>query len=190
MKPLHCAANKLQGTFDQCSPAVKNTLFRAYCMPMYACHLWSKYTQASMKRPRAVCNNAYRIVHCIPRNVSVRPHQVSHRVTTFDALLRNNLYRFLQRCASSSNFFIQSLQMSDNFYKSLFFPQLFNAPAWQWPSHRVVNPAQVYLKKTMLVQFARLWKICSHHHHSLRKRFRCTGVCLNNSKTVPKLISH
>jgi len=49
VKPLYCAANKLRGTFDQCSPAVKNTFFRAYCMPMYACQLWSKYTQTSMK---------------------------------------------------------------------------------------------------------------------------------------------
>ena len=44
VKSLYCAANKLRGTFDQCSPAVKNTLFRAYCMPMYACQFWSKYT--------------------------------------------------------------------------------------------------------------------------------------------------
>jgi len=36
----------------------------------------------------------------IPRNVSVRPHQVIHRVTTVDALLKNNTYPFLQRCAS------------------------------------------------------------------------------------------
>jgi len=41
-------------------------------------------------------------------------------LTTFNALLRN-LYRSLQRCASSSNFFIRSLQMSDAFYKSSFF---------------------------------------------------------------------
>ena len=39
VKSLYCAANKLRGTFDQCSPAVKSTLFRAYCMPMYACQL-------------------------------------------------------------------------------------------------------------------------------------------------------
>jgi len=45
VKSLYCAANKLRGTFDQCSTAVKNTLFRAYCMPMYACQLWSKYTR-------------------------------------------------------------------------------------------------------------------------------------------------
>ena len=53
--------------------------------------------------------------------MSVRPHQVSHCVRTFDAVLRNNLYRFLIRCTSSSNFFIRSLQMSDDFYKSSFF---------------------------------------------------------------------
>ena len=121
MKSLYCAENKLRGTSDQCSPAVKNTLFRAYCMPMYACQLWSKYTQTSMKRLRAAYNNVCRIMHYIPRNVSVRLHQVSHCVTTFDAVLRNNLYRFFMRCASSSNFFIRSLQMSDAFYKSSFF---------------------------------------------------------------------
>jgi len=32
-------------------------------MPMYACQLWSKYTQTSMKRLRAAYNNAYRIMH-------------------------------------------------------------------------------------------------------------------------------
>jgi len=96
-------------------------LFRAYCMPVNACLLWSKYTPASMKRLRAAYNNAYRIMHYTPRNVRVRPHQVSHRVTTFDALLRNNLYRFLQRCATSYNFFIQFLQMPDAFYTSSFF---------------------------------------------------------------------
>jgi len=50
VKSLYSSANKLRGTFDQCSPAVKNTLFCAYCMPMYACQLWIKYTQTSMKR--------------------------------------------------------------------------------------------------------------------------------------------
>jgi len=31
---LYCAANKLRGTFDQYTPAVKNIPFRAYCMPI------------------------------------------------------------------------------------------------------------------------------------------------------------
>jgi len=88
---------------------------------MYACQLWCKYTQTSVKRLGAAYNNAYRIMHDIPRNVSVPPHQVTHCVRTSDALLRNNLYRFFIQCASSSNFFIRSLQMSDAFYISSFF---------------------------------------------------------------------
>ena len=43
-------------------------------------------------------------MHYIPRNVSVRPNQVNHYVRTSDALFENNLYRFIQRCASSSTF--------------------------------------------------------------------------------------
>jgi len=74
-----------------------------------------------MKRVRAAYNNAYRRMHYMPRNVSVRPRQISHLVTTFDTLLRNNLYRFLQRYASSSNFFIRSLKISHAFCKSSFF---------------------------------------------------------------------
>ena len=62
-------------------------------------------------------------MHYIPRNVSVHPHQASHRVTTFDALVRNNPHHFsAQRCASSSIFFIRSLQLPDAFYKSSFSP--------------------------------------------------------------------
>jgi len=64
-----------------------------------------------MKRLRAAYNNDYRIMRYTTRNVTVRPHQVSHCVWTFDAVLRNNLYRFFIRCTSSSNFFIRSLQM-------------------------------------------------------------------------------
>ena len=79
-----------------------------------------KYTQTSMKRLRAAYTNAYRIMHRIARNISACPHQVNHCVRTFDALLRNNLYRFIKRYATSSNFFILSLQMPV-FYKSSLF---------------------------------------------------------------------
>jgi len=89
---------------------------------MYAYQLWSKYSQVNVKHLRAGCNSAYRIMHYIPRNVSVRPHQVTHYYArTFDSLLRNNLYRFFILCASSFSFFIRSLQMSDAFYRSSFF---------------------------------------------------------------------
>jgi len=44
LKTLHCTANKLIGTFAQCSTAVKNSLSRVYCMPMYTCRQWCAST--------------------------------------------------------------------------------------------------------------------------------------------------
>ena len=127
VKSLHCAAPKLRDIFAQCFIAVKKTQFRAYCMPMYTCQVWSKYTDCSMKCLQVAYNNAYRIMRYIPWNVSVRPHQVSYRVTTFDTLLRNNLYRFLQRCAS--NFFYTISSNVWCFLQIFVFAQLFNASA-------------------------------------------------------------
>ena len=121
---LYYAANKLRSTFDQCSPAVKNTLFHACCMLMYACQLWSKYTQTIMKHLHRLlwsAYNAYQIMHYTPRNASVRPYQVSHCVRTFHALLRNIFYQYFIRRAFSSNSSIWSLLMSDVFYKFSFF---------------------------------------------------------------------
>jgi len=66
-------------------------------------------------------------IHYISRNESVLPHQsFVRRTILLDDLMpiiRNNLYAFVQRCSSSSNVFIRSLQLSDAFYKSLFFSQ-------------------------------------------------------------------
>ena len=63
-------------------------------------------------------NNAYRMMHDIPRNVSVRPHQVNHYARTFDALFRNYLYGFVRRCEPSSIF------LSDHFRGVMLFANL------------------------------------------------------------------
>ena len=115
------AANKLGRTFDQHSPIVK----ALYCMPMYACQLWSNYTQTSMKHLHVAYNNAYQIMHYIPRNVSACPHQVRCCVRTFDALLRNHLYRFFIRYTYSSNFYPIDWNVWC-FLQIFIFPQLFN----------------------------------------------------------------
>jgi len=80
-----------------------------------------------MKPLRAAYNNAYRIMHYIPRIVSVHPHQVDYCVKTFDALLRNYLYQF------SNVAYLHQTFLSDRFnclmlFTNLHFPPLFNAP--------------------------------------------------------------
>jgi len=113
-------------TFDQCSPAVKTLISRLLhanvCLPIV-----EQIHTGSMKRFRAAYSNAYRIMYHISRNVRVLSHQLSHRVTIFDALLQNNMHRFF-RCASSSNSFIRYLQMSDAFHKSWYFLDYWTRP--------------------------------------------------------------
>ena len=131
VKSLYCAANKLRGSFDQCSPAVKNTFFRAYGMPMYTCQLWSKYTQTSMKRLRAAHNNAYRIMHYLTRNVSVRPRQVSHCVRTFECRSKKQLVSIFYPMLIFIQLFYSIASNVWCFLQIFIFPQLFNTPVWR-----------------------------------------------------------
>jgi len=94
-----------EGTFDRCFPAAK-TLYSCKCM-------------------LANCGaNTRRVVWSACALHSIMPTELFityPEMQVFAHTKLANLYRFLQRCASSSNFFIRSLQMSDAFYKSSFF---------------------------------------------------------------------
>ena len=106
----------------------KNTLFRVYCMPMHTCQLWSKYTQVSMKRWRAACNNAYRIIHYIPtRNVSVSPHQVTRCVRTLMPCWETICIDFLYDSHLHLTFLFDRFKCLMPF-TNLHSPQLFKAP--------------------------------------------------------------
>jgi len=86
MKSLQCSKQAQRHFFLSTSqPRSKNTVFHTYCMPV-------NYTQSSIKCLCIAYNNGYQIFYYISRDVHVRPHQVTHFVTTFDALIRNNLY--------------------------------------------------------------------------------------------------
>jgi len=79
-------SKKLRGTFTQCLPPVKK---RSVSCPLHA-DVWLPIVAlthpTSMKRLRVTYNNTYRIMHYIPRNVSVCSEKISHYVRTFDAL--------------------------------------------------------------------------------------------------------
>ena len=67
---------------------------------------------------RASESRIWQCVHPPSAHHWCSPHQVSHCVRTFNALLRNNLCRFFTRCASSSNF------LSDRFKCPMLFTNL------------------------------------------------------------------
>ena len=96
---LHCVANKLRGTFAQCSAAVKSTVWCKLHANTYL-HLRCRNAKSGTDTPFAY--NPYWIFQNIQRNTRVHAHQVSYFVRTSDSLIRNNLYAFVvTRCASS-----------------------------------------------------------------------------------------
>lgn len=124
---LYCAANKLKARFAKCSTHVKNILFRAHCMGFYASQLWCNYSSAAINRLRVAYNDAFRILHGLPRYYSAGEYQVQYNIPTFYALLRKNMYRFVQRCYTSANTWISALMTSDSYYASSYYKHYCNA---------------------------------------------------------------
>ena len=63
-------------------------------------------------------NDAFRILFDLPRYTSARTYQIEYKVTTFDALLRNLMFSFVNRCLLSNNLLINSLVSSTAFLSS------------------------------------------------------------------------
>jgi len=117
----YCAANKLWASFSRCSNAVKNVLFRSFCTPTYASHLWCNFRKSCMQRWRVAYNFGCRALYNLPWRASVSSHQVQCNIPTLEALLRKCTYLFLERCRKSSNMWLRALMQSDCLYSSLFF---------------------------------------------------------------------
>ena len=89
-------------------------------LPMYGCYLWCKFNN-SINKICVAYNNAYRILHHIPKYNRVRSMQVRDNLLTFDALIRKRQYFFICQCCTVNNLYINSLMCSDAFYLSVSF---------------------------------------------------------------------
>ena len=61
----------------------------------YGCHLWHNYAQYTFNRIRVGYNDAYRVLHGIPRFMSTKEGLVAAEIPTFQALIRRNVYGFV-----------------------------------------------------------------------------------------------
>ena len=66
-------------------------------------------------------NFGWRTLYNLPWRASASSHQVQCSSLTFDTLVRNNKYLFLETCRKSNNVWLHALIQSDCLYLSLFF---------------------------------------------------------------------
>ena len=118
---LYAQANMLARKFHMCTKEVKISLFRTYCTPLYTAHLWCSYSRAKINKIKVAYNDALRILLKAPRWESASALFVSANVPTFQAILRNLMYKFMCRLTSSRNSIILCLtnvKESDTQYNS------------------------------------------------------------------------
>jgi len=108
---------KLRASFFRCSNAVKTVFFRSFCAPMYASQLWCNFRRPCVQKLRVTYNFGCRALYNLPWRASVSSHQVQNNIPTFEALLRKNVYLFLERCRKSDNVWLRTLMQSDCLYR-------------------------------------------------------------------------
>ena len=102
-------ANILARRFHWCSDQVKFSLFRSYCTPLYTAPLWVRYKKESFHKLKVAYNDCFRILLNKPRWSSASDLFCSAGISTFAALLRHLMYKFLCRLNVSKNSIIQLL---------------------------------------------------------------------------------
>ena len=103
-RALYAQANMLIRKFHFCTDEVKISLFRAYCTPIYTAPLWVSYKKESYRKLWVAYNDCLRILLNKPRTyTSVSKLFCDSRLCSFEALLRNLMYKFMCRMEGSQN---------------------------------------------------------------------------------------
>jgi len=105
---VYAQANMLARKFHMCSDFVKIRLFQSHCTPLYTAPLWVKFKKATEHKLQAY-NDCMRILLKKPRWCSASDLFCKARVNTFQALLRNLMYKFIGRLDRSQNGIIKLL---------------------------------------------------------------------------------
>jgi len=79
-------------------------------------HKWYNFRNPCMHRLHVAYNFGCRALYNLPWRASVSSHPVQWNIPTVEALLRKNMYLFLERCRKSNNIWLHALLQSDCLY--------------------------------------------------------------------------
>ena len=82
-------------------------------MSFYSSSFWHNYYSFSIRRLRVAYNDAFRMIHGLPRHTRASVQQISFDVLNFDAVIRKSLFNFVKRCRASTYLWINALMNFD-----------------------------------------------------------------------------
>ena len=108
--------NILTRKFRKCTDEVKVKLFRAHCMSMFGCVIWSSFGKSVYNDVRIAYNNTFRWLFGLQRMNHVSPSFLSYGIPTFDVIVRKLTYSFMDRVYNSSNCILNVIVNSSFFH--------------------------------------------------------------------------
>ena len=115
VKALYLRGNILVRHFKNCSPDVKDCLFKSYCSNIFGGELWSLYRKETLKKCVVAYNDIYRSLCGIVRGESMSQIYVTRKINSLNVIVRKTVFSFKRRLHNSTNVLIQSI-ISSAFY--------------------------------------------------------------------------
>ncbi|CAL4193970.1 unnamed protein product, partial [Meganyctiphanes norvegica] len=126
-RKLYAQGNSLIRKFHMCTLETKLILFNTYCSSMYTVQLWGNYTQTAINKLYTAYHNILKSFIGVNRREHTSPICVNLNVKTCQAVIRNLVYRFMNRLRNSNNGIINSICCTSSCY--------YNSPMWKhWRS--------------------------------------------------------
>ena len=117
-KKIYAQSNNIRRKLYMCSPDVKVTLFKSYCLSMYTAHLWTNYSKTVINKLYTAYHNMLKLIIGISKREHTRPICVSLEVSYCPALIRKHIFKFINRLTNSCNVFIKAICDMSCFYRS------------------------------------------------------------------------
>ena len=89
-----------------------------YCSSIYTAQLWSKYTQTSINKLYTAYHNILKSFIGVSKREYTSPICVNLNVKNCPAVIRNLVYKFMNRLHTSHNVIIKAICNSSCFYES------------------------------------------------------------------------
>ena len=117
-KKTFIQGNSLIRKFYKCTIEVKLTLFNSFCSPLYTAHLWSKYSINAITSMYRAYHNTLKILIGVSKRESTS-HICAHlNIRSCPAVIRNLIFRFMERIRTSSNSLIVATNSCSIYYQS------------------------------------------------------------------------
>ena len=117
-KKLYAQGNSIIRKFHMCTLETKLMLFNTYCSSMYTVHLWTNYTRTSINKLYTAYHNILKIFIGVSKREYTSPICANLNIRNCPGVIRNLVFKFMNRLQSSNNEIIRSIVCTSSYYKS------------------------------------------------------------------------